>query len=169
MRQILSGLGLVTLLASPLVAQRAPAAPVQAVIDEFVLTMRDQAAWALVTPAAYVPVGAIEDVTGKVATVVGVRSAVATATPDSVLDAFRVALNTAARRGAARTVGLAYMATVMPPGQTTTVSAVVVEVAHRSGYRANVYFPYVYENTEQPVFSAPFSRPGLLQGFTTKR
>ncbi|HYW50040.1 MAG TPA: hypothetical protein VE861_05505, partial [Gemmatimonadaceae bacterium] len=151
------------------VAPVTAAAASQAEIDEFVLTVRDMAAWAIVTPSAHIPVGGIQDAAGRVATVVGAQDARTMDTPDSVLTGFRSALGIAARKQGSRAIGLAYLARVVPPGDTAGVSAVVVEVEHRSGHRATVLYPYVFEDTEQPVFGAPFTRPGVLREFTRRR
>ena len=145
--------------------RRAVADPVpRAAIDSFVVTVRDMAAWALVTPAAHVPVGALQDASGNVESVVGAQKSATTLTPDSVLVSFRQALGSSARGRKLQTIGLAYFRSVVPPGGVKPVPVLVVEVEHRSGYRANVVFPYEHTG-EQPVFEAPFTIPALLHEF----
>lgn len=180
LRRLLRRATVVTLLAlpmaAPISAQRRrtrtvvePDSVVQAQIDTFVLTVREMAAWAIVTPAAHIPVGGIEDSIGRMATVVGTQDVRGVTVPDSVLARFRTALGIAARRQRSRAIGLAYLARTAPPGDSRGVETVVIEVEHRSGKRANVHFPYVFEGTEQPVFGTPFTRPGTLREFMTTR
>ena len=151
-------------------AQRSvtPARQARASIDSFVVAVRDMAAWALVTPAAHIPVGGILDSVGEVATVVGARSETIF-TPDSVLVSFRLALANAARRSTCQATALAYMAHMVPPRGGTPVDAVVVEVEHRNGYRANIVFPYQRDEAQEPVFGTSFSRPGTLRVLPEKR
>lgn len=138
----------------------------RATIDSFVITVRDMAAWALLTPAAHVPVGALQDATGNVESVVGAQTSRTTLTTDSVLASFRQALGVGARERKSQTIGLAYFRSVVTPGGSVPVSALVVEVEHRSGYRANVVFPFEHTD-EQPSFQTPYSTPTLLREFTT--
>ena len=151
-------------------AQRSvtPARQARASIDSFVVAVRDMAAWALVTPAAHIPVGGILDSVGEVATVVGARSETIF-TPDSVLVSFRLALANAARRSTCQAIALAYMAHLVPPQGGMPIDAVVVEVEHRSGYRANIVFPYQRDEAQEPVFGSSFSRPGTLRALPGKR
>jgi len=144
----------------PAVADSVP----RASIDSFVITVRDMAAWALVTPAAHVPVGALQDARGNVESVVGTQKSLTNLTPDTVLLSFRQALGSSARGRKLQTIGLAYFRSVMLPGGVKPVPVLVVEVEHRSGYRANVVFPYEHTG-EQPVFEAPFTIPALLHEF----
>ena len=168
MRHVVIALLLVSGVASPAAAQRraraerAAVPPSREAIDEFVVTVRDMAAWALVTPAAHIPVGGIEDSSGYVATVVGPPKD-PSASPDSVLALFRRTLGVGARRARARTIGLAYLVLQVPPQGTSAIEVVAVEVEHRSGFRANVYFPYIRDEERRPVFSEPFSLPGTLR------
>lgn len=120
------------------------------------------AAWALVTPAAHIPVGGILDTLGEVATVVGSRSETIF-TADSTLRSFRLALATAARQSSSQAIGLAYMVHTVPPRGRASVDAVVVEVEHRNGYRANVVFPYTRNEAQEPVFGESFMLPGTLR------
>ncbi len=136
----------------------------RAAIDSFVITVRDMAAWALVTPAAHVPVGALQDVQGNVESVVGSQNARTVLTPDSVLASFRQALGAGARQRQAQAIGLAYFRSVVPPGGAAAVSVLVVEVEHRSGYRANVLFPFEHTQ-ENPEFRAPFTQVAQLHEF----
>jgi hypothetical protein len=149
---------------------RAPAAsaPDRRAIDEFVVTVRDMAAWALVTPAAHIPVAGIQDSSGYVATVVGPPKDPA-APPDSVLALFRRTLTAGVSRAKARAVGLAYLKQEIPPRATRAVNVVVVEVDSRDGYRANVVFPYTRDEEQRPVFGASFTMPGTLQAFGARR
>lgn len=140
----------------------------RASIDSFVVVVRDMAAWALVTPAAHIPVGGILDKAGEVATVVGSRSETIF-TPDSTLVSFRLALAAAARQSSCQAIGLAYMVHIVPPRGSTPVDAVVVEVEHRNGYRANIVYPYSRDEAQEPVFGDPFTLPGTLRGLPMSR
>jgi hypothetical protein len=82
---------------------------------------------------------------------------------DSVLALFRRTLGVGARRAKARAIGLAYLVRQVPPASALAVDVIAVEVEHRSGFRANVYFPYTRDEEQRPVFSEPFSLPGTLQ------
>ncbi len=137
-------------------------------IDSFVVTVRDMAAWALVTPAAHIPVGGIQDTSGYVQAIVDGTPGNASPT-DAVLAQFRSALGTAARRTRATTIGLAYFVKRAPPDGVTPLETVVVEVEHRSGIRANVFFPYTRDEEGRPLFGEPFSVPGTLQTMTGRR
>ncbi len=150
-------------LAVPVAAQRAvtPAAT-RAAIDSFVVTVRDMAAWALVTPAAHIPVGALQDAGGNVESVVGAQAEKTLLTPDSTLTAFRRALGVGARTQRSSAIGMAYFRQQILPGDTTPRQVLVVEVEHRAGYRANLLFPYTFTG-ESPEFGAPMQLPGALQ------
>ena len=158
----------VLLLAGTLQAQRRSTAAAdvvsRATIDSFVVTVRDMAAWALVTPAAHVPVGALQDARGNVESVVGSQNGSTRLTPDSVLVAFRQALGIGARARGAQAIGLAYFGSVVPPGGSGPVSVLVVEVEYRSGYRATLLFPFD-QSGETPEFLTPFARPAQLHEF----
>lgn len=136
----------------------------RATIDSFVITVRDMASWALVTPAAHVPVGALQDVRGEVESVVGAQDSRSVVTPDSVLVAFRQALGQGARSRKSTAIGLAYFRSLVPPGGAAAVRVLVVEVEHRSGYRANVAFPFDHTG-EHPEFLTPFALPAQLHEF----
>jgi len=133
----------------------------RATIDSFVITVRDMAAWALVTPAAHVPVGALQDARGNVESVVGSQNAATTETPEGVLLTFRHALGAGARERKSEAIGLAYFRRLVPPGGTKPMGVLVVEVEHRSGFRANVMFPFEH-NDEQPTFQAPYTTAARL-------
>jgi len=145
-----------------------PTRDARASIDSFVVVIRDMAAWALVTPAAHIPVGGILDNAGEVATVVGSRSETIF-TPESTLVSFRRALAVAARESSCQAIGLAYMVHTVPPHGRKTVDAVVVEVEHRNGYRANLVFPYSRDDAQDPVFGEAFVLPGSLRGLPVRR
>jgi len=165
--RLLSACAMLLSLPSWAQAQRRPAVAdsvTRATIDSFVITVRDMAAWALVTPAAHVPVGALQDVKGNVESVVGAQTSKTPLTPDSLLVPFRQALGAGARERESQTIGLAYFRSVVPPGGSLPVSVLVVEVEHRSGYRANVIFPFEHTD-EQPTFQTPYTTPTLLSEF----
>lgn len=161
------GAGLL-LLAGTLQGQRRSTAAADAVtratIDSFVITVRDMAAWALVTPAAHVPVGALQNAKGNVESVVGSQNGTTLLTSDSVLVAFRQALGIGARARGAQAIGLAYFRNVVPPGGSAPASVLVVEVEYRSGYRATLLFPFD-QSGETPEFLAPFAQPAQLHEF----
>jgi hypothetical protein len=159
--------GLLLLTAGSLHAQRRPVVAdsvTRAAIDSFVITVRDMAAWALVTPAAHVPVGALQDANGNVESVVGSQNSPTVLTPDSVLVSFRQALGASARARRSDAIGLAYFRSLVPPRGTEAVSVLVVEVEHRSGYRGTVAFPFEHTQ-EHPEFRAPFMLPAQLHEF----
>jgi hypothetical protein len=159
--------GLLLLSAGTLQAQRRPAVAdsiTRAAIDSFVITVRDMAAWAIVTPAAHVPVGALQDAAGNVESVVGAQNARTVLTPDSVLVSFRQALGAGARARRSEAIGLAYFRSLVPPRGTAAVSVLVVEVEHRGGYRATMAFPFEHTQ-ETPEFRAPFPLPVQLREF----
>jgi hypothetical protein len=109
-------------------------------------------------------VGALQDANGNVESVVGSQNSRTTLTPDSVLVSFRQALGAGARARRSETIGLAYFRSLMPPRGTAAVSVLVVEVEHRSGYRANVAFPFEHTQ-EHPEFRTPFLLPAQLHEF----
>jgi hypothetical protein len=152
----------------PVPRAAAASLPDREAIDEFVITVRDMAAWALVTPAAHIPVAGIQDSSGYVSTVVGPPKDAA-APDDSVLALFRRTLAAGIPRAKARAVGLAYLRQEVPPRATRAVNVVVVEVDSRDGYRANVVFPYTRDEEQRPVFGVSFTRPGTLQAFVPRR
>lgn len=165
MRRFLLGCLSAVTLAIPAAAQRKRAAddaPTRAAIDEFTVTVRDMAAWAIVTPAAHIPVGGMLDTAGNVESVVGSEKGGAD-TPDSVLVAFRRALGNAARQRRLRAIGLGYLVHVTPPGRTTAVDAVMVEIEFRTGHRANVLYPYTREESGEAVFADPIRAAGTLR------
>jgi hypothetical protein len=145
-----------------------PDARTRATIDSFVVTVRDLAAWALVTPAAHIPVGALQDSTGNVETVVGSQTSLTTLTPDSVLVPFRRALGAGARAARSQAIGLAYFRSMVLTGDTAAVGVLVVEVEHRSGYRATLLFPFEHTG-EHPEFRPPITMPTVLQELDSGR
>lgn len=167
MRRIQIALLCTFALAAPSAAQR-PNTSTRAAIDEFVVTVRDMAAWALVTPAAHIPVGGILDARGNVESVVG-SSKEATITPDSVLDAFRKALGAAGRRQRSTAIGVGYIVRRAPPGSRTPLDAIIVEVEHRTGFRSTVMYPYTRQESGEPVFGAPTRSPGTLREIAGRR
>jgi hypothetical protein len=163
-RTLLASLCIATL-ATPRRAQRRPVvltAAARASIDEFVNTVRDMAAWAIVTPSAHIPAGGIQDTSGNVESVVSPQNG-GRITPDSVLVAFRRALGAAARKQKSRAIGLAYLVRQVPPGAKDSLDAVLVEVEHGSGYRADVLCPYTRNEFGEPVFGPSFMMPGTLR------
>ncbi len=134
----------------------------QQAIDEFVVTVRDMAAWALVTPAGHIPVAGVQDSSGYVDAVVVPPSAI-TVSPDTVLALFRRTLAVSARKMTVRAVGLAYLTTQPASGTTRVVNGITVEVEFRSGYRTNVFFPYTRDEEQRPVFSASVVARGTLR------
>lgn len=159
----------VCLLAHPgaAVAQRPVSAADRATIDSFVVQVRDMAAWALVTESAYLPVGGMLDKTGNVISVIG-PGRLPIPTPDSALGPFRTLLVAGGRRNGARGIGLAYAQRSARAGAQRAVNAIVVEVEHQSGYRANVVWPYTRDEEGRPVFGASSTTVGLLTGLKTR-
>lgn len=155
----------VCLLANPgaLNAQRPVSPADRATIDSFVVEVRDMAAWALITESAYLPVGAMLDKTGNVISVIG-PGRLPIPTPDSALGPFRTLLVAGGRRNGARGIGLAYAQRSVRAGSARVVNAIVVEVEHQSGYRANVVWPYTRDDEGRPVFGASATTVGLLTG-----
>jgi hypothetical protein len=173
MRRLLFGSLLMAASLQPLHAQRRGATPplssaaIKAQVDEFVTTVRDMAAWSVVTPAAHTPVGGIQDTTGNVESVVATQDI--RPVPDSVLVAFRHALGTAARKNKSRAIGLAYLVRRPLPGKAEAVDAVLVEVEHRSGYTADVLCPYTRNEFGEPVFGVSYHAVGSLRELAGKR
>lgn len=174
MRRFLLSCLCIAVFARPVESQRRAAANVAPVvtppasIDAFVQTVRDMAAWAIVTPSAHIPVGGIQDSVGNIESVVTAQNG-PPITPDSSLAAFRETLGTAARRRKVTAVGLAYLARRTPPGASALVDAVIVEVEHGGGYRADLLFPYTRNDFGEPVFGAAFTAPGTLHALDTRR
>lgn len=173
MRRLVIGGLFVAACSHPLQAQRRhgaallPPAAIKGQVDEFVTTVRDMAAWSVVTPAAHTPVGGIQDSIGNVESVVATQDI--RPVPDSVLVAFRRALGAAARRNRARAIGLAYLVRRPLPGTPEVVDAVLVEVEHRSGYTADVLCPYTRNEFGEPVFGASYRAAGTLRELVAKR
>ena len=174
MRRILLSCLCLAAFARPAESQRratvgvAPVVTAPAAIDAFVQAVRDMAAWAIVTPSAHIPVGGIQDSSGNVESVVTTKNG-PPVTPDSILVTFRETLGTAARRRKVTAVGLAYLARRTPPGAHAPVDAVIVEVEHGGGYRADVLFPYTRNDFGEPVFGTAFTAPGTLHALDTRR
>ncbi len=150
--------------AGPVAAQRAkPVADsaTRAAIAEFVTAVRDMAASRIVTPAAHIPVGGLLDSAGHVASVVGATQE-PTYTPDTALVSFRQLLGAGARRQGYRAVALGYLVRRAPRQGADSVDAVVVEVEHRNGYRADVIFPYTRNDFGEPIFGDAVTRAGTL-------
>jgi general stress protein 26 len=166
MRRTLIGLICLSALAWPAGAQQA--ATTRAAIDEFVVTVRDMAAWALVTPAAHIPVGGILDATGNVESVVG-SSKESMITPDSVLDAFRKAIGAGGRRQRSHAIGIGYIVKRAARGSSAVIDGIVVEVEFRTGYRTNVLYPYTRTESGEPVFGAAIRSPGTLREIAGRR
>ena len=166
MRRTVFGLICLSALAWPVSAQQS--ATTRAAIDEFVVTVRDMAAWALVTPAAHIPVGGILDATGNVESVVG-SSKELTITPDSVLREFRKALGAAGRRQRSHAIGIGYIVRRAPLGSSAVIDGIVVEVEFRTGYRTNVLYPYTRTESGEPVFGAAIRSAGTLREIAGKR
>jgi hypothetical protein len=80
-----------------------------------------------------------------------------------------VLLVTAARRQKALALGVGYLVTRTPPGRQRAVDAVMVEVEHASGYRADLLFPYTRNEFGEPVFGESFALPGTLHAFAEQR
>ena len=173
MRRLLIGSLLLAACTFPLQAQRRGVTPplspavIKAQVDEFVTTVRDMAAWSVVTAAAHTPVGGIQDTTGNVESVVASQDI--RPVPDSVLVAFRHALGTAARRNKSRAIGLAYLVRRPLPGKSDVVDAVLVEVEHRSGFSADVLCPYTRNEFGEPVFGTTYRQAGTLRELIAKR
>jgi hypothetical protein len=146
-----------------------PALVVRAQIDAFVREVRDMAAWAIVTPAAHIPVGGMQqDSAGPVESVVITQNA-PSGSSDSALAAFRVTLGNAARRRKVGTVGLAYLVRRVVPGARDSVDAVLVEYERANGERADVLCPYTRNEFGEPVFGRSYALAGTLRVLFDKR
>lgn len=171
MHRFLFGTLCVVTLALPTQAQRATAgtsAETRAAIDSFVVTVRDMAAWATVTPAAHIPVGGLLDARGNVESVVGTGKEAAI-TPDTVLRAFRQALGAAGRRQRSQAIGLAYFVRQVSRASASVVEAIIVEVEHRSGIRTNVMYRYTRNEAGEPIFANAIRSPGTLRELAGRR
>jgi hypothetical protein len=152
----------------PIAVSNVSAFATKPAIDDFVRAVRDMAAWAIVTPSAHIPVGGIQDSAGPVESVVTPQNGPA-ASLDSTLAAFRRTLGTLARTRRLTTVGLAYLVRRVVPGVRDSVDAVLVEVEHNTGERADVLFPYTRNEFGEPVFDRSYPLAGTLRVLTFKR
>ena len=171
MRRFLCGMLAGLALVFPVQAQRTVAitsGETRAALDSFVVTVRDMAAWAIVTPAAHIPVGGLLDATGNVESVVG-SGKEAVITPDTVLRAFRQALGAAGRRQRSQAIGLAYFIRQPSRASASVVEAIIVEVEHRSGMRTNVMYRYTRNEAGEPVFANAIRSPGTLRELAGRR
>ncbi len=171
MRRFLCGTLALLTLGLPAAAQRpvaASRAETRAAIDSFVVTVRDMAAWAIVTPAAHIPVGGLLDAGGNVESVVGSGKETAI-TPDTVLRAFRQALGAAGRRQRSQAIGLAYFIRQPSRASASMVEAIIVEVEHRSGLRTNVMYRYTRNEAGEPIFANAIRSTGTLRELTGRR
>ena len=154
-------------------AQRPPQTPASSVargpsrmqVDSFVRTVRDLAAWAIVTPAAHIPVGGLQDATGTVSSVTDNAGTQPVPTPDTIVSSFRDLLSAAARRQKSTAAGLGYLVQRIPPGGKSAVNAVLVEVESVSGYRADVLWPYTRNEFGEPQFARSYVLPGSMRVF----
>ena len=160
----------VLLLAPSLPAQRArPAVDsvTRAAVDSFVITMRDMAAWAVQTPAAHIPVGGLLDAAGHVASVVG-SGKEEPYTQEPALVEFRTLLGAAGRTQRSPAIGLGYRVRRTTPAGAST-DAIMVEFEHRSGYRANVLFPFTRTEAGDLVYGTEQFIAGTLREIAPKR
>ena len=138
-------------------------------VDSFVRTVRDLAAWAIVTPAAHIPVGGLQDATGTVSSVTDNAGTQPAPTPDTIVSSFRDLLSAAARRQKSTAAGLGYLVQRIPPGGKSAVNAVLVEVESVSGYRADVLWPYTRNEFGEPQFARSYVLPGSMRVFGVDR
>ncbi|MBC7842392.1 MAG: hypothetical protein H7099_08760 [Gemmatimonadaceae bacterium] len=136
-------------------------------LDTFVLSVRDMAAWAIVTPAAHIPVGGLLSAAGSISSVTDNAGAMPAPTPDTVVSAFRELLSAAARRQQSTIAGLGYLVRRVPPGGRSAVDAVLVEVESVSGYRADVLWPYTKNEFGEPQFAKSYTLPGTMRVYGT--
>ncbi len=158
------------LCAVPVAAQRASAAPdsaTRAAIDEFVLTVRDMAAWAITKPAARIPVGAMLDNAANVSSVV-LEAQGPVNPPDSMLASFRQLLGAGARQRKSVAIGMAYLVRRAPAARAGLIDAVLVEVEHRSGFRTNVLYAYTRDESGEPFFAEAIRSPGTMRTLSTR-
>ena len=127
--------------------------------------MRDMAAWAIVTPAAHIPVGGLQDTRGEVSSVTDNAGVVPVPTPDTTVSQFRDLLTAAARRQQSPMAGIGYLVRRVPPGGKSAVNAVLVEVESVSGYRADVLWPYTKNEFGEPQFAKFYTLPGTMRVF----
>lgn len=135
---------LIVTAAVPAQAQRARPAPdsaTRAAVDSFIITMRDMAAWAVVTPAAHIPVGGLLDERGNVQSVVGTAPREEPFTAEPALVDFRALLGAGGRSQKSVAVGLGYRVH-LDPARDSAAEGIRVEFEHRSGYRGVVTFPF---------------------------
>ena len=134
-------------------------------VDSFVRTMRDMAAWAIVTPAAHIPVGGLQDARGDVSSVTDNVGVMPVPTPDTTVGQFRELLSAAARRQQSPIAGIGYLVRRVPPGGKVAVNAVLVEVESVSGYRADVLWPYTRNEFGEPQFAKSYVLAGSMRVF----
>lgn len=148
-------------------AAAAARGPSRIQVDSFVLSVRDMAAWAIVTPAAHIPVGGLLSAVGSISSVTDNAGAMPAPTPDTVVSAFRELLTAAARLQQARIAGLGYLVRRVPPGGKSAVNAVLVEVESVSGYRADVLWPYTKNEFGEPQFTKSYALAGTMRVYGT--
>ncbi len=134
-------------------------------VDSFVRTMRDMAAWAIVTPAAHIPVGGLQNAEGTVSSVTDNAGAMPAPTPDTVVSSFRELLSAAARKQQSTIAGVGYLVRRVLPGGKVAVNAVLVEVESMSGYRADVLWPYTRNEFGEPQFAKSYVLAGSMRVF----
>jgi len=81
-----------------------------------------------------------------------------------VITTLHAGLAAKARAGLVRATALAYNARVQPPGTSSKSDAVAIELEHRDGYDATVYFPYTIKGGVVS-FADPFAVAGPHQVF----
>jgi hypothetical protein len=139
--------------------------PSRVQVDSFVRTVRDMAAWAIVTPSAHIPVGGLQDATGTVSSVTDNAGTQPMPTPDTIVSSFRELLSAAARRQKSTAVGIGYLVQRVLPGGKSAVNAVLVEVESAAGFRADVLWPYTRNDFGEPQFTKSYVLPGSMRVF----
>ncbi|MDZ7632206.1 MAG: pyridoxamine 5'-phosphate oxidase family protein [Gemmatimonadaceae bacterium] len=168
MLRVLSGIICSLVFVLPAMAQRSPSASTRAAMDDFVITVRDMAAWAVVTPAAHVPVGGMLDARGNVESVVGTTRE-SLYTPDTAVAAFRQLMGAAGRRQRSTAIGIAYIIRQSSRASAKAVEAIIVEAEHRTGYRTTVMYPFTRSEAGEPVFGRSVRSTGTLRELTGRR
>lgn len=162
---------LATIASSPAQAQRGrgtldPAT--RAAVDSFIVTMRDMAAWAVVTPAAHIPVGGLLDERGNVNSVVGTAPREEPFTAEPALVDFRALLGAGGRSQKSVAIGLGYRVH-LDAARDSAAEGIRVEFEHRSGYRGVVTFPFRRTESGELRYRVETFAPGRLREIAAKR
>lgn len=111
----------------------------------------------------FYPFGAELSSAGKVAAAMGYNDQEHPSSAE-VIAMLHAGFAAKAKAGQVRATALAYDARVQSPGAASKSDAVAIELEHRDGYNATVYFPYTMKGGVVS-FATPFAAAGTHQVF----